>query len=214
MHPNPRSAARWARRAPSRVAGAASAGRVAPLTLGQPALHRGARMRRWPPGVFQASSSPRSTISCTDRTASPSRLATSMVVWGWSSGDIRIGLGHRAILPDRPRRRRRQIKMIEIFILNTGLVRQPPTSPMPTDRPSRPRFRPPPWRAARLPCPGPARCSAWRCWPSSTCPSAWRRLLLAIVIARVTLLAWRSLRSRGPTRARRGADRGGAPRRS
>ena len=37
-------------------------------------------MRRWPPGVFQACRSPRSTMSCTERTAMPSIFATSMVV--------------------------------------------------------------------------------------------------------------------------------------
>jgi hypothetical protein len=37
-------------------------------------------MRRCPPGVFHASRSPRSTISCTERTAMPSRRATSSVV--------------------------------------------------------------------------------------------------------------------------------------
>ena len=37
------------------------------------------RMRRCPPGVFQAWSSPRSTISCTERTAMPRRCAASVV---------------------------------------------------------------------------------------------------------------------------------------
>ena len=41
-------------------------------------------MRRCPPGVFQACSSPRSTISWTDRTARPSRLAASSVLQGRS----------------------------------------------------------------------------------------------------------------------------------
>ena len=74
-----------------------SAGRVAPkLRVGRGPRHRaGGRppaprcasqarmeareMRRWPPGVFQACRSPRSTISCTERTAMPSHWAASVV---------------------------------------------------------------------------------------------------------------------------------------
>ena len=66
--------------------GVAAAGRVAGAAAalaGRDCSHcstEARAMRRCPPGVFQAWSSPRSTISCTERTAMPRACATSRVV--------------------------------------------------------------------------------------------------------------------------------------